>query len=93
MIHAEQNIFLILNVLDLFESDDVGDGQDFKRPIFPCALFTAQDDSTKGSGAFKKKRKTFRLFICHTHTHTHNPIAERLLPKSFRDVCAASVFV
>ena len=26
MIHAEQNVFLVLNVLDLFESDDVGDG-------------------------------------------------------------------
>lgn len=52
MIHAEQNVFLVLDVLDLFESDDVGDGQDLERPILPRALFTAQHNSSERSGSW-----------------------------------------
>lgn len=51
MIHTEQNVFLILNVLNLFQSDDVGDSQDFQRPVFPRALFTTQHHSSECSSS------------------------------------------
>lgn len=71
MIHAEQNVFLVLDVLNLFESDHVGNGQDLERPVFPRALFTTQDNPTEGTRScpinlfsfsfLKKKKKIVQL--------------------------------
>lgn len=52
MIHAKEDVFLVLDVLDLFESDDVGDGQDFQRPIFSGTLLATQHHSSERSGSY-----------------------------------------
>ena len=44
MIDAEQDVFLVLYVLDLFESNDVGNGQNFQGPVFTRALLAAEND-------------------------------------------------
>jgi len=52
MIDAKQNVFLILDVLNLFKSDDVSDGQYFQGIIFPLfALLSTEDHSAECSGS------------------------------------------
>ena len=49
MIDAEQNILLVLNVLHLFQSDDVSDGQNLEGPVLAGALLTAQHHAAERS--------------------------------------------
>ena len=42
MIDAEEDVLLVLDVLDLLESDDVSDGQDLQGPVLARALLPAQ---------------------------------------------------
>ena len=65
MIDAEQDILLVLNVLHLFESDDVSDGQDLEGPVLAGALLTAQHHAAERTRSCricisneKKKHKT-----------------------------------
>ena len=60
MVDAEEDVLLVLDVLNLLESDDVRDGQDLERPIVARgALLPAQDDAAESPRP------------CRTHQHTH----------------------
>ena len=51
--HA-QHALLVADVLDLFETDDVGDGQDFEGVVLLCCLFPAQIHPAESSSAWNK---------------------------------------
>lgn len=57
MIDAEQDVLLVLHVLDLFESDHVGNGQDFQRPVLARALLPAQHYPSERSSSCERERK------------------------------------
>lgn len=41
MIDGEENVLLVLNVLDLLESNDVSNGEDLEGPVLPRAFLSA----------------------------------------------------
>jgi len=52
MIDAKQNVFLILDVLNLFESNDVADRQDLEGKIRVFfSLLSTEDHSAECSGS------------------------------------------
>ena len=63
MIDAEQDVLLILYVLDLFESDDVSNGQYLERPVLPRAFLTAKNDASERSSTYETRVNHTRLMF------------------------------
>lgn len=72
MVDAEEDVLLVLDVLDLLESDDVGDGQDLERPIVARGALLAAQHHTAESP---------RSLVTHRNKHTNVTIS-RLVPNS-----------
>ena len=58
VVDAEEDALLVLDVLHLFQSDDVGDGQDLQRPVLARALLAAQHHPAERTRSyFQSKRQ------------------------------------
>lgn len=47
--NSEQNVFLVLDMFDLFQSDDLSDRKHLQSKVLETRLMTDQNDSTKST--------------------------------------------
>jgi len=55
----QQDLFLVLNVVDLFEANDFSDWQHFEREVLACRSMPRQNNTSKSSCSLTKIQRYF----------------------------------